>query len=117
MIGWRSTDPISHSPPAGIGRDTPRWSVGGQRAGLILSNAGLPALGSRVRVGPPLFASGPSCTLATARPGQVPSLFRLFPPLMMVPAQLPALFSATIEFARRTLPALCASPRPVLPAM
>src|SRR5579862_6892454 len=42
------------------GRVTPRWSVAGHCVSSAVSMAGLPASSTRVSVGPPLFASGPS---------------------------------------------------------
>ena len=63
---------MSHGPT----RPMPRWSAGGQ-PGAPASIAGLPSSSSRVWVGPPFEASGPSRGLAVMSTPQLPSLSRL----------------------------------------
>ena len=61
--GWASTDPMSTAGPDTRVNPPPRWSVVsplGIRVVFPASISGLPASGSRVGVGPPLLASGPS---------------------------------------------------------
>ena len=84
-----SNAPISQAGPCG--RVTPRWSVaGGGQSGLPVSIAGLPSKSAWVKVGPPLFCSGPSLGSTLVRSVlesvQLP-LFstRLYPELFIVP--------------------------------
>src|SRR6266581_8030003 len=93
-----------------IGRETPRWSVGGQNAPLPASTAGLPASSAIVLVGPPLFAIGASrglvlLKLPAPRKLHVSSELRLCPPSVMGPDTLPpAKLFATMQFRRVTDP-------------
>src|SRR4029453_8771707 len=60
-----SYEPESQAEPAGRGE--PRWSAAGGGQPLVTrSRAGLLPPSARVCVGPPLFASGPSCGWATS---------------------------------------------------
>ena len=85
------------SQTAPCGRGVPRWSAAGQPLLSAALIAGLLVSKAWVRVGPPLFASGPSSGLTFAwSPGPVPKpqvfpLSRLPPSEVTVPnwAQLP----------------------------
>src|SRR5438270_3809812 len=99
---------MSHLPPAGWGRATPRWSVvTGWPARSVhdpVSTAGLLTSRAWVGVGPPLFWSGPSFGSVFVRSPvawkpQVSAPSRLLPAEVNVPppAQLPSLLPARIE--------------------
>src|SRR6266850_1424772 len=76
---------MSHAPPGGCDRVTPRWSVGAlQKESGTASMAGLPGSSACVAVGPPLFWSGPRFGGVLGRSPapvrlQVPSPSRLWP--------------------------------------
>src|SRR5689334_3987866 len=67
--GWTSTEPMSGAPPNDRKNPNPRWSKITPGVGTPASISGLPACGARVRVGPPLSASGPS----SGSPDRVPT--------------------------------------------
>ena len=128
--------PISTAPISQVkliapwtGRTTPRWSVASQAplplpavAGLPASIAGLPARRVKVKVGPPLFVSGPRFAFIgiVLEPSlsPMPALIlqpvvlpiRLWPPEVRTPSQsgrlkLPeVLFPEIMLFARLTVP-------------
>jgi hypothetical protein len=109
----------SYAPMSGLLRGTPRWSAGVTPLPPALI-AGLPASRACVRVGPPLFASGPSNGLTLvlslprgAKPQPVRSAIRLFPceiglPLQSGDAPTPgaekSLLPAMIVFLRLIVP-------------
>src|SRR5690348_16274108 len=102
---------MSHFPPAGCGVATPRWSLTSVLPRMLVqdpaSMAGLPASSASVRVGPPLFWSGPSLGSVLIRSPelfqpQVLAFSRLKPEDENEPAQLAeamlAVLSAMIVF-------------------
>jgi hypothetical protein len=123
----RSYDPMSY--PAPRGREIPRWSVEGAKFGALyvtLSIARLPGESAKVRLGPPLEASGPSkgSTLwidpkLEPQP-QVALLSRLLPPsvIALFPAQFPPeLLLARMVLRRVVLPQLLNIPPPAMEAL
>ncbi len=58
---------MSAAAPTTRGKPVPRWSVVRPSGLLPALIAGLPACSARVRVGPPLNASGPSCAFTPRR--------------------------------------------------
>src|SRR5262245_34401496 len=95
---------MSHAEPTGRGR--PRWSAGVVASHSTAVPAGMastpaePLAGSRVKVGPPLSARGPSTGVVPGRsPGpvspHVPSSAMLYPPDAVTPLQLGPLSEKT----------------------
>ena len=82
----RSTAPISHAAPSGLGK--PRWSSAAQavpplpgEAGFPASTAGLPSARACVNVAPPLSVKTPSL-------GSWPVTLPVVSPVMLQPAVL-----------------------------
>src|SRR5437870_2066629 len=98
---------MSHLPPDGCGRTTPRWSTDTALPPASVhapaSAAGLAAASACVGVGPPLFWSGPSCgsvlgwSVAAVSPHVFP-VSRLKPSEANVPALALAQVPAMIVF-------------------
>src|SRR6266567_680547 len=90
---------MSQCPPAGWGRDTPRWSVAGQpvsspalRAGLLAAIPGVLVVSkAMVLVGPPLLVSAPSLGSVPAKPLVPPTALPL-EKVQFVTAQKPVLY-------------------------
>src|SRR5205823_2138200 len=125
IAGSPSYAPMLHRSPR---RAMPRWSMsltGGaaQAVGSPVSSAALPAPSAIVCVGPPLLASGPSFGSASTsnfgdpvvKPQVVVGLnSRLYPPSVMMPAQLPGVplvsLARMVLVARTCVPEFVSAP-------